>query len=40
LQGELTAATTAALEAICDDSKKVIVRLVEMKQSYLTGDFF
>ena len=40
LQGELSAAATAALERFRDDSKKTSVRLVEMEQSYLTVDFF
>jgi hypothetical protein len=36
---ELAAVAIVALEAFRDDSKKMIVILVEMEQSYLTADF-
>lgn len=40
LQGELSAAATAALEKLREDSRKTTVRLVEMETSYLTVEFF
>lgn len=40
LQAELAAATSEALERFRDESKKTVVRLVEMESSYLTVEFF
>eukprot|EP00897_Mesotaenium_endlicherianum_P008362 jgi/Mesen1/7554/ME000392S06817 len=40
LQGELSAAATAALEKFREESRKTSVRLVEMEMSYLTVEFF
>ncbi|XP_062028182.1 phragmoplastin DRP1E-like [Rosa rugosa] len=40
LQAELAAAAYDALERFREDSKKTIVRLVDMESSYLTVDFF
>ncbi|KAK9051467.1 hypothetical protein SSX86_028094 [Deinandra increscens subsp. villosa] len=40
LQSALAAAAIEALEKFRDDSKKTVVRLVDMESSYLTVDFF
>ncbi|CAI0447618.1 unnamed protein product [Linum tenue] len=40
LQMELAAAANHALERFRDDSKKTVVRLVDMESSYLTVEFF
>lgn len=40
LQAELAAAANEALERFREDSKKTILRLVDMESSYLTVDFF
>lgn len=40
LQAEIAAAAGEALERFRDDSKKTVVRLVDMESSYLTVDFF
>ncbi|CAM8935409.1 unnamed protein product [Rhodiola kirilowii] len=40
LQAELAAAAGQALEKFREDSKKTIIRLVEMESSYLTVEFF
>jgi hypothetical protein len=40
LQAEISAAATEALERFRDDSRKTVLRLVEMESSYLTVDFF
>ncbi|KAI3743881.1 hypothetical protein L1987_56948 [Smallanthus sonchifolius] len=40
LQSALAAAAGEALEKFRDESKKTVVRLVEMESSYLTVDFF
>ncbi|KAL5862444.1 hypothetical protein ACOSQ3_003740 [Xanthoceras sorbifolium] len=40
LQAELAAAANEALERFRDESKKSVIRLVDMESSYLTVDFF
>lgn len=40
LQAEISAATGESLERFRDDSKKTVIRLVEMEASYLTVEFF
>lgn len=40
LQAELAAAAGHALEKFREDSKKTVIRMVEMESSYLTVDFF
>lgn len=40
LQAEISAAATEALERFRDDSRKTVLRLVDMESSYLTVDFF
>lgn len=40
LQAELAAAAGEALEKFREDSRKTVVRLVDMESSYLTVDFF
>lgn len=40
LQGELAAAANEALERFREESKKTVIRLVDMESSYLTADFF
>ena len=40
LQAELAAAANEALERFREDSKKTVLRLVDMESSYLTVDFF
>ncbi|KAL2892612.1 Dynamin-related protein 1E [Bienertia sinuspersici] len=40
LQAELAAACFASLERFRDESRKTIIRLVEMESAYLTVDFF
>ncbi|KAL6181153.1 hypothetical protein ACLB2K_047808 [Fragaria x ananassa] len=40
LQAELAAAAYEALERFREDSKKTVLRLVDMESSYLTVDFF
>ncbi|GFZ02893.1 DYNAMIN-like 1E [Actinidia rufa] len=40
LQGEIAAAAGEALEKFREDSRKTVVRLVDMESSYLTVDFF
>ncbi|XVF24246.1 hypothetical protein REPUB_Repub13aG0111100 [Reevesia pubescens] len=40
LQAEIAAAASEALERFRDESKKTIIRLVDMESSYLTVDFF
>ncbi|KAI3495096.1 hypothetical protein L1887_37252 [Cichorium endivia] len=40
LQSTLAAAASEALEKFRDESKKTVVRLVDMESSYLTVDFF
>ncbi|OWM75091.1 hypothetical protein CDL15_Pgr017217 [Punica granatum] len=40
LQAEIAAAAGQALEKFREDSKKTIIRLVDMESSYLTVDFF
>ncbi|ERN11386.1 hypothetical protein AMTRI_Chr04g244590 [Amborella trichopoda] len=40
LQADLAAAANEALERFREDSRKTILRLVEMESSYLTVDFF
>ncbi|KAJ0111882.1 hypothetical protein Patl1_00033 [Pistacia atlantica] len=40
LQAEIAAASNEALERFRDDSKKTVIRLVDMESSYLTVDFF
>lgn len=40
LQAELAAAANEELERFREDSKKTILRLVDMESSYLTVDFF
>ncbi|XVE99896.1 hypothetical protein REPUB_Repub03eG0240600 [Reevesia pubescens] len=40
LQADIAAATNEALERFRDESKKTVVRLVDMESSYLTVDFF
>nr|XP_027083988.1 dynamin-related protein 1E-like isoform X2 [Coffea arabica] len=40
LQAEIVAAANEALERFRDDSKKTVLRMVDMEASYLTVDFF
>lgn len=40
LQAEIAAAANEALERFRDESKKTVVRLVDMESSYLTVEFF
>lgn len=40
LQAEIAAASNEALERFREESKKTVVRLVDMESSYLTVDFF
>ncbi|KAM7274703.1 hypothetical protein ACFE04_016569 [Oxalis oulophora] len=40
LQAEIVAAANEALERFRDESKKSVIRLVDMESSYLTVDFF
>ncbi|KAF5732826.1 dynamin-related protein 1E isoform X1 [Tripterygium wilfordii] len=40
MQAELAAAAGEALEKFRDESKKTVLRLVDMESSYLTVDFF
>jgi dynamin GTPase len=40
LQGEIAAAAGEALERFREESKKTVIRLVDMESSYLTVDFF
>jgi len=40
LQAEIAGAANEALERFRDDSKKTVIRLVDMESSYLTVDFF
>ena len=40
LQAEIAAAASEALEKFREDSRKTVVRLVDMESSYLTVDFF
>ncbi|KAL6981391.1 Phragmoplastin drp1e [Sarracenia purpurea var. burkii] len=40
LQAEIAAAAGQALERFREDSKKTVIRLVDMESSYLTVDFF
>ncbi|XP_024536864.1 dynamin-related protein 1C isoform X1 [Selaginella moellendorffii] len=40
LQAELAAATTEALERFRDESRKFVLRLVDMEASYLTVEYF
>ena len=40
MQAEIAAAANEALERFREDSKKTVVRLVDMESSYLTVDFF
>ncbi|PON87555.1 Dynamin superfamily [Trema orientale] len=40
LQAEIAAASNEALEKFREDSRKAVVRLVDMEASYLTVDFF
>ncbi|XWS65749.1 hypothetical protein CRYUN_Cryun05aG0140000 [Craigia yunnanensis] len=40
LQADIAAAASEALERFRDESKKTVVRLVDMESSYLTVDFF
>ncbi|KAI4338756.1 hypothetical protein MLD38_023773 [Melastoma candidum] len=40
LQGEIAGAANEALEKFRDESKKTVIRLVDMESSYLTVDFF
>lgn len=40
LQAEIAAASGEALEKFRDESKKTVIRLVDMESSYLTVDFF
>ena len=40
LQADIAAATTEALERFREDSRKTVLRLVDMESSYLTVDFF
>ncbi|RWW36552.1 hypothetical protein BHE74_00058415, partial [Ensete ventricosum] len=40
LQAELAAASYQALEKFREDSRKTVIRLVDMEASYLTVDFF
>lgn len=40
LQSDLAAAATEALERFRDESRKTVLRLVDMESSYLTVEFF
>lgn len=40
LQAEIAAAANQSLERFRDESKKSVIRLVDMESSYLTVDFF
>lgn len=40
LQAEIAAASNEALERFREDSRKTVVRLVDMESSYLTVEFF
>lgn len=40
LQSDIAAAANEALERFRDESRKTVLRLVEMESSYLTVDFF
>ncbi|XP_044503495.1 LOW QUALITY PROTEIN: phragmoplastin DRP1E-like [Mangifera indica] len=40
LQAEIAAASNQALERFLDESKRTVIRLVDMESSYLTVDFF
>lgn len=40
LTAEIAAAATEALERFRDESRRTVLRLVEMESSYLTVDFF
>lgn len=40
MQAEIAGATGEALEKFREDSKKTVIRLVEMEASYLTVEFF
>lgn len=40
LQAELAAACYSSLERFRDESRKTVIRLVEMESAYLTVDFF
>ncbi|KAK9105896.1 hypothetical protein Scep_022740 [Stephania cephalantha] len=40
LQADISAAATESLERFRDDSRKTVLRLVEMESSYLTVEFF
>lgn len=40
LRAEITAAANEALERFKDESKKTVLRMVEMESSYLSVDFF
>ncbi|KAK4364529.1 hypothetical protein RND71_015887 [Anisodus tanguticus] len=40
LQAEIASAAIEALEQFRDDSKKTVLRMVDMESSYLTADFF
>lgn len=40
LQAEIAAASGEALERFREESKKTVIRLVDMESSYLTVDFF
>ena len=40
LQAEIAAAANEALERFREESKKTVIRLVDMESSYLTVDFF
>lgn len=40
LQADIAAAANDALERFREDSRKTVLRLVEMESSYLTVDFF
>ena len=40
LQSDIAAAATEALERFRDESRKTVLRLVDMESSYLTVEFF
>ena len=40
LQADIAAAANEALERFRDDSKKTVLRMVDMESAYLTVDFF
>lgn len=40
LQAEIAAAASQALEKFREESKRTVIRLVDMESSYLTADFF